>query len=329
MGPIEAPAKSTAKRKKKKLRKNLLSSTRPRQLRHTRSTPLSSSTGRAVIRNHHILHKRLSAAIARCDDTTANAVRQEINSLGGLKRYQDASLAGQGRDRGGDTSAVLVTWLSSYEKMHKNAGLRMLEVGALSVDNACARCDLFGGGIERIDLTSRHPGIKEQDFMEKPPPKSEEEAFDVISLSLVVNFVGDLDGRGEMLRRVGQFLRARRIVDVTTQDGRKVGSSMALDDKQPGESSNDEGQLLPALFLVLPAPCVNNSRYLDEERLETIMHVLGYSLVRRKMSSKLVYYLWLFSGLAERDEQTKAKSYFGKEEIRKGKDRNNFAIILK
>ena len=327
MGPTKAPATSTAKRRKKKPRKVLLSSTRPIQLRPTRSTRIPSSVGRAVIRSHHTLHKRLSAAIARHDDTTANVLRQEINSLGGLKRYQDASLAGQGKERGGDTSSVLVTWLSSYKTKRKDAGLKMLEVGALSVDNACARCGLFEGGIERIDLNSRHPDIKKQDLMERPLPGSKEEKFDVISLSLVVNFVGNLDGRGEMLRRAGKFLQTRLVVD-RTRRGRKMDFNVSLEDKRQEESSNDEEQLLPALFLVLPAPCVNNSRYLDEERLKAIMQTLGYSLVRRKMGSKLAYYLWRLTGFGEGDEQKNARVVFGKEEIRKG-NRNNFAIVLK
>jgi len=81
---------------------------------------------------------------------------------------------------------------------------------------------------------------------------------------------------------------------------------------------------LPSLFLVLPAPCVTNSRYMDESRLEAIMESLGYVRVRKKLSNKLVYYLW-------RMESSKAKRTvpFKKEEIRSGKARNNFAIILK
>ena len=328
MDSTKSSPTSTAKRKKnKKQRKALLSSTRPNKLRPTRSTPIPSSVGRTVIRQHHTLHKRLSAAIGRHDDATANTLRQEITSLGGVKRYQDASLAGQGKERGGDTSGVLLTWLSSYKAKRKDAGLRMLEVGALSVDNACGRCGLFEGGIERIDLNSRHPDIKEQDFMERPLPRGKEETFDVISLSLVVNFVGQLNGRGEMLRRVGKFLRTRTLVDRTTQ-GRKIECNLALEPKLQEESSSDGERLLPALFLVLPAPCVNNSRYLDEERLKAIMQALEYSLVRRKMSSKLVYYLWKFNGLGEDDEQKKARAIFGKEEIKKGKNRNNFAIML-
>ena len=325
MGPIHVPVMSTAKQKKKKVRELLLSSPRPPQRRSAKpSPPRSSSAGRALIRTHHTLHKRLTAAIARHDEGVANAIRGELESLGGLEKYQDASLAGQSKERGGDTSGVLVQWLSTYRR--KQTELKVLEVGALSMDNVCAQSKIFGGGVERIDLKSRHPGIKEQDFMDRPLPRSKQDLFDVVSLSLVVNYVSDPQGRGEMLERVGNFLR--------TESNSKQRSNEVEDEKLDGISKGrseykgeEEGDLLPALFLVLPAPCVENSRYLNEERLKVILETLGYSLVRRKMSSKLIYYLWKYHGFDGGDEQRKARAVFGKEEIRKGKDRNNFAIV--
>lgn len=39
------------------------------------------------------------------------AVINEIDELGGLDRYQDASKLGQSTERGGDTSRVLISWL--------------------------------------------------------------------------------------------------------------------------------------------------------------------------------------------------------------------------
>ena len=182
-------------------------------------------------------------------------------------------------------------------------GRRLLEVGALRTDNACAKSGIFER-VERIDLCSRHKDILEQDFMERPLPAEDrkaEEGFDVVSLSLVVNYVGDATGRGEMLRRVARFMRPAK----SGRGGEDLGESW-----------------LPGLFLVLPAPCVENSRYLDERRLEDIMQALGLGLLRRKMSSKLVYYYYRYTG----DTTTKS---FSKQEVRKGGSRNNFAIVLK
>ena len=182
----------------------------------------------------------------------------------------------------------------------KKERFRMLEVGALRIDNACSRSGIFD--VTRIDLHSREPGIEQQDFMERPMLSLEErekKGFDIVSLSLVVNYVGDAVGRGEMLRRVTQFLRKQKL---------EAGL----------------GEFFPGLFLVLPAPCVTNSRYLDEERLEELMQALGYVKVKRKMSMKLVYYLWKYE-----EESNGANRAFKKEEVRQGGSRNNFAIVLR
>jgi len=81
--------------------------------------------------------------------------------------------------------------------------------------------------------------------------------------------------------------------------------------------------MLPALFLVLPAPCVMNSRYLNREKLIAIMESLGYNLKQEKVSSKLAYSLWKWNGPVT----TKSKK-FSKSEVKAGKTRNNFAIVI-
>ena len=284
----------------KKRRPRLLSSTRPRNIRP--APTLSSRTTRSFVRSYHTLNKQYSAAISKGHTREAQSVQAKIDASGGLPKYQEASAQGQSAQRGGDTSKVLMEWLTKGEGDDKVSvksarPLRMLEVGALRPDNACSRSGLFE--MERIDLHSQHSLIKEQNFMERPIcaiEVLEQEGFDIVSLSLVMNFVGDAGERGEMLRRVASFLRP--------YSGRKVGA-------------------FPSLFLVLPAPCVTNSRYLDEERLEAIMESLRYKRVKRRMSSKLVYYLWTYeTGKAVRSQA------FNKSEIRSGKSRNNFAIVL-
>ena len=325
-GPLRTPTMSTIKRKRRKSRYLLPSSTRPPQLRLTKHLhPLPSSAGRRLIRAHHTLHKQLTAATSRQDSNAVDILRSQLASLGGLERYQDASLAGQSKERGGDTSGVLVQWLTSA--CGGPSGLSLLEVGALSVENACARSKIFGGGIERIDLNSRHPDIREEDFMDLPLPKGEKEFFDVVSLSLVVNYVGDPESRGNMLARVADFLRSRperkqRVDQIKTEE------SDGLPEGKHEDIGGKAEDIFPALFLVLPAPCVNNSRYLDEERLKAILETLGFSLIRRKLSSKLIYYLWRHADPEGREGKGKSNAVFKKQEIRKGKDRNNFAIVL-
>lgn len=282
---------------KKRSRPHLLSSTRPAISKPTGA--LSSRRTQSIVRTHHTLQKQLDAATSVNDGDAVAELQSKIAAAGGLKQYQRASEQGQSADRGGDSSRILVDWFTETGKA-RHSPMRLLEVGALRVDNACSKSGFFE--IERIDLRSQHPLIKEQDFMKRSTPETcnlSTEGFDVISLSLVVNFVGNAQERGEMLRRASQFLR-----------------------HGPGEGANVT-TLLPAIFLVLPAPCVMNSRYLDERRLEAIMASLGYRMGRRKLTSKLVYYLWSFEGSG-----SNVRRDFKKKEIRSGVTRNNFAILL-
>lgn len=296
--------------KKRKKSARLLSHGRPPIIQ--KPPILSSQATRTLIRTHHTLQKRLTTALTANNTAVAACLQAQIDAAGGLPKYQEASIRGQSSERGGDSSRVLVEWLTPLLSKDKAipgpvsiSPLRLLEVGALSPSNACSRSPLFS--VTRIDLHSQNPSeIEEQDFMQRPIPEGAEalgmEGFDVVSLSLVVNYVGDAVGRGEMLRRVQKFLR------------RPCGMQ--------GEGTL--GEIVPALFLVLPAPCVLNSRYLDEERLEAIMESLGYDLKERKMSRKLVYYLWRFEG----PDKARWKAW-KKEELKTGGARNNFAIVLR
>lgn len=79
------------------------------------------------------------------------------------------------------------------------------------------------------------------------------------------------------------------------------------------------------MFLVLPLPCVDNSRYMDENWLLSILKTVGYELVLQQHTPKLAMYMMQ---AAEVDLSVEPKS-FGKDLIRGGKDRNNFAIVLR
>ena len=287
---------------KKKRQQKSLAASRPPTVQRPKS--ISRTATKALINKHHLLEKRKQQAIAKGDRAAEAAISAEIAALGGLEHYQKASLQGQRHDRGGDSSRVLMDWLQPCLLEHKTAlkesPLRMLEIGALSTQNACSKSGYFS--IERIDLNSQEEGILQQDFMQRPLPKDASERFDVISLSLVLNFVPDPEGRGEMLRRTTQFLHP-------------PGHHLST----PSLNGN-----FPSLFLVLPAPCVTNSRYLDEERLTAIMRSLGYSIVASKTTQRLVYYLWRKDSVAPaRGER------FAKKELKPGSFRNNFAVVLK
>ncbi|KAH6627879.1 putative methyltransferase-domain-containing protein [Chaetomium tenue] len=236
-----------------------------------RSKSISRSATKALINKHHLLQKRKRQAIVKGNAAEEAAIETEIKALGGIEGYQEASLQGQRHDRGGDSSRVLMKWLEPCLSTHgtnSDRRLRMLEVGALSTQNACSKSGHFY--IERIDLNSQGDGILQQDFMERPLPRDESEQFDIISLSLVLNYVPEPKDRGEMLRRTTQFLRAP---------------------ERYLESPHLQASF-SSLFLVLPAPCVTNSRYLDEERLVAIMKSVGADPEQLRCCLELILPPW-------------------------------------
>jgi len=282
-----------------------LSSGRPPNVTKPQAS-LSSQATRKLIRSHHQLNKQLETAKSKGKDAEVEELQKRIEELGGLKSYQQASIQGQSSDRGGDSSVVLMKWLEPTADALSKAEpkLRLLEVGALSTSNACSKSGHFD--VQRIDLNSQGDGILQQDFMERPLPKSGAEQFDIISLSLVLNYVPDAPGRGEMLKRTCQFLDTRHRID------RDAGVQAVF----------------PALFLVLPAPCITNSRYMDEGRIGEIMNSLGYVLFQRKQTAKLVYYLWQLKSLPS-EARTRAKTRkFPKKEVNPGASRNNFSVVV-
>lgn len=298
----------------KNKRPKSLSSGRP-PFSKARPPSLSAKATRNLIRSHHQLHALRSKASRQGDDTTVAELDSLIESKGGLNSYQQASILGQSSSRGGDSSKVLVQWLlndTGFASIHQDKDqssaekFGVLEIGALSAENALSRVSAFD--IVRIDLNAQASGIEKQDFMQRPLPKENSDRFDLVSLSLVLNYCPDPVARGEMLRRTTLFLR--QSIEMSAEN-----------ENRPSPS------LFPALFLVLPAPCVLNSRYLDDDLLGEIMKRLGYTLLMRKVSSKLVYYLWGFRGLPRNDGSGRAGER--KCELRSGPKRNNFCIILK
>ncbi|KAJ8118271.1 hypothetical protein OPT61_g710 [Boeremia exigua] len=260
---------------------------------------MTAQRSRTIIRTHHRLHKQLAAAEKTGDSNQAVRLRAEIEKNGGIALYQAASKQGQANDRGGDSSKVLVEWLVQLDVIHRQgqgktsadqAPLRCLEVGALSTSNEISK---FPKAIEmtRIDLNSQGAGIEKQDLMERPLPRSDQERFDIFSLSLVLNYVPDAPGRGAMLQRIPNFLRT-------------TGSNS-----------------LPLLFFVLPLPCIDNSRYIDEPRLMEVMTSLGFVLAKKKLTAKLCYYLFRWVGPVVR-------ARFDKKQVRDGPGMNNFAVVM-
>ncbi|KAK6465094.1 YBZ1-like protein [Scheffersomyces coipomensis] len=216
----------------------------------------------------------------------------EIDIRGGLKAYQLASTQGQNGKRGGDSSKKLVEWLNDPQYKDKLEDANALEIGCLSPDNDISTCGLFKE-IARIDLNSQHHLILQQDFMERPLPNNEKEKFNLVSCSLVVNFVPNPSLRGEMLLKITKFL------------------------KKP------TGDNVSCLFLVLPLPCVTSSRYFDKQQLNKIMEYLGFKETFYYEAKKVAYWLYDWTGSVSKKDQK-----FKKKEIHSGSNKNNFHITL-
>ncbi|KAG0345852.1 hypothetical protein BG004_002943 [Podila humilis] len=243
----------------------------------------SSLATAQLIRTYHTLNKQLSKCLARieasknkrnqtqrdqqedniqvaADLVRIAEIRQEMDDLGGLDMYQKASTLGQSKQRGGDSSKWLIPILETcHPSMNKKTdpSLRLLDVGALSPHNY----QRYASWIHTtpIDLNPQDPLITKMDFLEMPIPTTEDSLFDIVCLSLVVNFVGDPTQRGEILRRATRFLVP------------KTG----------------------LLYLVLPLPCIDNSRYMDHALLVEMMDYLGFStLVKHHFAKKLAYYVF-------------------------------------
>lgn len=141
-----------------------------------------------------------------------------------------------------------------------------------------------------IDLNPQDPLITKMDFLEMPVPIRREELFDVVCLSLVINFVGDPAQRGEILRHSTRFL-------------------------VPGTG---------ILYLVLPLPCVQNSRYMDHELLIEMMTSLGYTtLIQHHFAKKLAYYAFRLETVPKNNKGSKAVRPLFSKKLRHDKPNRN------
>jgi len=261
----------------------------------TKSRP-SSTKARSVIRKFHLLLKsRKKLEGQPGNEKELNVINEQLSGLGGLDAYQRMSQQGQSAERGGGAETVLIDWLKDIVNDHplgEGQKLRLLEVGALKADNYRG-CHSWIDNTP-IDLNAQDPGIRQQDFLQMSEDENASEC-DVLSLSLVLNFVPDPRERGRMLRLAHSFLDAARTH-------------------------------LGLLFMTLPMPCMQNSRYLTLDHFEGQMKCVGFDKIkeRSKVGGKMGY--WLFRKV--NPVSLEGSAYKRKSVLRSGKMRNNFAILI-
>lgn len=295
-----------------------------------KTSTVSHKATQATISKFHTLlkqRKRIEGQLASSGSSEQHQALQQqldeidhqVNDIGGLEAYQHASTLGQSSQRGGDSSHVLIKWLKSlraspdwslpqplrYVATIKAPLLtrRMLEIGALTHDNY-AKCSKWIDN-HPIDLHSRHPAISEEDFLQRDEPESDAQRFDVISCSLVLNFVPDARDRGEL----GSSVRDANL------GGRMLRLCRAYLHARPSS----------LLFIVLPLPCVSNSRYTTVESFKKLVMALGFKLVQEhwRPRGKVAYWLWQW------DSTTGSVDRFKKKQLlNDGPGRNNFVILV-
>ena len=287
----------------------------------------STAESLAVISEYHTLNKRLEQA--ENDESLSPEERQKSilelkkqqNAMGGLDRYQKASIYGAKSSKFVAADWVVPLLKKELEKEEeRDRRLRILDVGA--IDN-----QYYGKGYDDwldavpIDLHGgQHDSVLQVDFLDyaheycagkdlavaksEGKAKKEKDAndhrdesslspsppqpFDAIVMSLVLNFQGDPRKRGDML--------------ALASDSRILKSSSSEDQVSSSNRISRGGGML---FVVLPSASLDNSRYCDLERFieVTTNPLFQLELVEKKRSSKLTLLAFRRTTKASRQQQ--------------------------
>lgn len=194
-----------------------------------------------TINRYHTLLKLLNNATG----SKKQEIETEISEMGGLVVYQQASL--KGAQTGNGAGIWLVKQLDFYGL--KQSKMKILDVGSISGEVYIKYSFM---DVTCIDLNSQSPLVKKLDFFDLKDQK-----YDIVCLSLVINFISDPVRRGQMIIKTREHLN-------------------------PGG----------LLYIVLPLACTENSRYLTHARFVEICQSLGYEMIVYKNSKKLCFYLF-------------------------------------
>jgi hypothetical protein len=265
-----------------------------------------------------------------------DTIDDEIVSRGGLANYQKLSIQGHSNNEKGkfNTAKWILDKLAQKppyksllanlvkKKKHKNLNENKNEDAApeensdeddsepFSKDNKPRLLDVgaitnhylpYSNYIDctAIDLEPQHESVLKKDFFELNPIEFNAQ-YNVIVLSLVINYIGDYYKRGLMLSHSYKMLA-------------------------------DNGYC----YIILPNACINNSRYLNHELfVNSLMKAIGFALISHKFSNKLCFYEFQKVGSKQQQQQQpnsskKHKKFlFRSDVIRQGETFNNFQIIL-
>ncbi|XP_014661707.1 PREDICTED: 25S rRNA (adenine(2142)-N(1))-methyltransferase-like isoform X2 [Priapulus caudatus] len=205
-----------------------------------------------VISKLHQLNKKVE--LIKKQETIDKALKKaklaslenEIKQIGGLSVYQTVSKTREHFHGNVNSSKWIISSLKTFASKSE-VKLRLLDVGALSMnyENQASwlQCTY-------IDLNPQKKGILKSDFLKFKSGAMEE--YDIIVLSLVLNFPGDAQVRGQMLVKATELCKTCGYI-----------------------------------FVVLPLACLSNSRYLTHDNFHVMMESLGHSLIASHNSTKL------------------------------------------
>lgn len=268
-----------------------------------KAEPVGPAEHAEKIAKFHTLLKQLEQA-KTADEK--DEIQAGLDSLGGLAQYQAWSLTGSAKSGQTPTSKWAMEALNSvYTHDRELPKFRVLDVGAIT---GTAYSKYRWVDPTYIDLHPQGENVQQYSFFDFPVPSKQDERFNMVALSLVINFVGDVRKRGEMLRHVHKYF--------------------------------PDNEDIPAFcFLVLPLSCLTNSRYMNQSHLRAILDSIGFEVLKQSDSAKLSRWLLKRKSLQERrDAAEKSEAVgagddwdgtvFKKREINPGQDRNNFAIVV-
>lgn len=155
------------------------------------------------ISTFHTLQKRLAQAKINGDISLQQELQKEMDDMGGLTMYQQMSKRGEKVHKDYNTA----TWISQQLTDFKNneTKLKLLDVGALNFNYPQKWIDCTS-----IDLNSQLSSrVLKKDFfkIEEDEDETLKGPYDVICLSLVINFVGLPKLRGDMLKQCRRYVR--------------------------------------------------------------------------------------------------------------------------
>lgn len=280
----------------------------------------STSESLAVIAAYHTAEKRLKQLVtdrsisAEERERKRTEIEQEKRRLGGLETYQRASMYGAASS-GYTCSRSIVPLIKKHlpRRHDDNTKPFVLDIGAIDHQYEDFESQLV---VLPIDLNPQHEKVVRADFFnfaremiqtQRVPTcatsvlcedRLHQSHFDVVIMSLVLNFVGDPRERGQMLALASRLMR--------------VGG---------------------LLFVSLPSACLANSRYMDNDRFQGLVCSLGYEVVNVSISKKIYLGTFRLRKAFETYDASRGtfrfKNEFRRVHLRRGDKRNNFCVMLK